>query len=356
MDQLTYLNTAGTGLLSAAALRAAADFQQKTTTDPSSAFLDWLDQQLPRLRKDTARLFDTRADQIAFAPNFSFALSAVIGCLAGRVRKVLLYQNDYPSLTLPFELGPFDLHYVNDTDGFHISTEEIIAAIDRHKIEVVALTHVQFLSGFKLDIQKIADYCRKSGTVFIVDGSQSMGAVPMSFDRLPIDVLISSCYKWLNGGFGSAVLCIKKHFIDQFPPRIAGYGSMDKTDGRWQYRPSYKSFEPGHLNPPALLQLHEGIREKLERGLEAIYSHNNRLVRRLHDKIATLPFEIVGNGDLTNRLHILVFKAPETVAAWLKQNGCEVTWRRDTIRVSPHFYNTEADIDRFADVLKKAPR
>ncbi len=352
-NQLVYLNTAGTGLLSSQSIARAKAFMDKTLTDSSTAFLEWLADDLPRLRKNTAQLFDTTEDQVAFTPNFSFALSAIAQSLEGRLKRVLLYQSDYPSLNLPFELGDFELHYVKSRDGFHISTDEVIETIDQQEIEVVALSHVQFLTGFKLDIQAIGTYCKDNGVVFIVDGTQSMGATTVSFGRLPVDVLIGSSYKWLNGGFGSAITCIRSAFIERFPPRIAGFGSIDKSDTSWNYRPSYKSFEPGHMNAPALLQLQESVQQKLENGLENIYVHNTALTKQLHEALLNLPFEVIGKEDAENRLHILVFKASKDIADALVDEGFALTWRKETIRVSPHFYNTAEDIDAFIDALKK---
>lgn len=350
-NQRIYLNTAGTGLLSPQAIKKAKSFMDKTLQDPSEVFLGWLENDLPRLRKAAARLFDTADNQIAFSPNFSFALSSVIQSLEGRAKKVLLYNDDYPSLNLPFELGKFEVHYINSYDGFHISTEDILQIIKKEKIEIVALSHVQFLTGFKIDIKSIGKYCKANGIVFIVDGTQSMGATPINFDRLPVDVLIGSSYKWLNGGFGSAILCIKNTFIEKYPPRIAGFGSLDKSAGQWQYRPSNKSFEPGHLNAPALLQLQEGIDDKLKTGLETIHSHNTALAQKLQERLLQLPIDIIGTDDFENRLHILVFKAGKSIADYLKERRFAITWRKENIRVSPHFYNTEEDIDAFVEAI-----
>ncbi len=348
-----YLNTAGTGLLSPAAVAAAQKFQNETLVDPSKAFLNWMEKDLPGIRKNAAGLLNASEEQISFLPNFSFALSAIIQGLQGRVKKVLLYKADYPSLNLPFELGNFEIHYVDSTDGFHISVDDVIRKINKEKIEVVALSHVQFLSGFKIDLDAVGQYCKEKGVVFIVDGTQSMGAVPIAFQHLPVDVLIGSSYKWLNGGFGSAILCIKEPFIDRFPPRTAGYGSLDKHGLQSEYRPSNKSFEPGHMNAPALLQLNDGMLHKLKIGLEAINKHNAELMRKLQNSMMELPYPVIGGEDLKNRLHIFCFKAEKAVAEYLKKEGFALTWRQGSIRISPHYYNTEMDIEMFVHTLKR---
>src|SRR5699024_1046490 len=258
-------------------------------------------------------------------------LNAVLQGLRGKLERVLLYDTDYPSLNLPFELGPFEVFYVKSSDNFHISTEDIIEKIEEEGIDLVALSHVQFLTGFKLDIEAVGKYCRENGIVFILDATQSMGATLLDFDTLPVDVIISSSYKWVNGGYGSAVLCVRKSLIEEYPPHIAGFGSLDQSNGGWNYEPSNKSFEPGHMNPVPLLQLAEGIRHKVETGLAHIDEHNTELIKRLHNGLLDLPFKVLGENDLQNCLHILIFEAGEEVANKLKEANFAITWRKNSI-------------------------
>lgn len=348
-----YLNTAGSGIVLPAGIKASQSFTQELGNNPSRVFLEWMEKELPLLRRHTTQLFHAREDEIAFLPNFSFALSAVLQGLKGKVQNVLLYDADYPSLNLPFEVNGFRLHYIKDEDGFHLNEEQLFEKIKKYKIELLALSHVQFLTGYKIDLQKITTFCRDQGVLFIVDGTQSMGAVPIDFGKLPADVLIGSCYKWLNGGFGSAILCVKKEFIEKYPPGVAGFGSIDHSDPDWAYHPSFKSFEPGHLSAAPLLQLEEGIKQKLEDGLESIDRHNSSLIKQLHDGLRALPYPIIGEGDLEHRLHILIFEAAKEVGEALQQRNISVTWRRNTIRVSPHFHNTKEEIEGLLNALEE---
>src|SRR5699024_5945201 len=117
--------------------------------NPTATFHSWMEKNLPQLRRDTAELLHTNEEQVAFLPNFSFALSAVLQSLFGKRKKVLLYDADYPSLNLPFEVGPFEPYYIKSKDGFHLSVEAIFQKIAQEKIEIVALSHVQFLTGYQ---------------------------------------------------------------------------------------------------------------------------------------------------------------------------------------------------------------
>lgn len=351
--KLIYFNTAGSGLLSKASIKAACTFQQATQINSSAVFLKWLLETLPEFRKKTARLLGASENEVAFVPNFSFGLLPIIDNLKPHLHKVLLYRDDYPSLNMPFELGGFEASYVDSSDGYHIHLEDIKNAIDQNKPEIVAISEVQFLTGFRTDIQELGKYCRTKGIVFIVDGTQSTGAINHRFSEMDVDVMISSSYKWLNGGFGSAVLCIKEDFLKKFPPVFAGYASMQISPDSWEYNPSIKSFEPGHLNASGLLQLEKAIDEKLEIGLDKIEQHNQKLIKKLLDGLSALPFKIKGCKKLEERLSIVCFEAEEALYNHLTQLGFAFTWRKGLIRVAPHFYNTEEEIEELIRALKE---
>lgn len=350
--KLIYFNTAGSGLLSKASIDAACKFQKATQTNSSKAFLAWLLETLPEMRKKTARLLGASENEVGFVPNFSYGLLPVIHSLKPHLKKVLLYKDDYPSLNMPFELSGFKISYIESPDGYHIPLEDFRNRIDKVKPEVVAISEVQFLTGFRTDIQELGKYCHEKGTIFIVDGTQSTGAINRKFSDLDVDVMISSSYKWLNGGFGSAVLCIKDNFLKKFPPVFAGYGSMKMTPDSWEYMPSIKSFEPGHLNAGGLLQLEKAVDEKLSKGLASIEKHNRKLIKKLLDELSPLPHKIRGCKKLNERLSIVCFEASERLYNYLTDLGFAFTWRKGLIRVSPHFYNTEEEIDLLVKALK----
>lgn len=351
-QKLIYLNTAATGIVSKESVEAAENFQKATLSDPGNTFVQWIKEGLPGLRKKTATLLGAHEDQIAFVPNFSFGLLPVVQSLRPYLKKVLLHDEDYPSVNLPFELGGFEVSYIKSPDGFHLPLSLFKEVIEREKIEIVAISHVQFLTGFKADINALGNYCKEKGIVFIVDGTQSIGAFSCNFSKLPVDVLISSSYKWLNGGFGSAVLCIKEDFIQRFPPVIAGFGSMKHVTDEWNYVPSVKSFEPGHLNAPGLLQLEKAIDRKLKEGMANIEAHDQKLITRLQEGFGELPLKVRGGLETTERMAILCFEADEKMYDCLTQKGFALTWRKGLIRVSPHFYNTEEETDALLETLK----
>lgn len=341
-DHITYLNTAAMGLVSSESIAAAQKFQKGTLTNAVGSFFHWMEEELPNLRVKVAELIHADPTQIAFTPNFSYSIQAVAENLRNKVKKVLLYKDDYPSLNKPFELGDFEVHHVGNNDGFSISIDEIRTIAIREKIEVIAMSHVQYLTGFTIDIETLGDFCKEEGIVFIIDTTQSLSAVELNFNLLPIDVMISSSYKWLNGGPGSAVLAIKDEFLRKFSP---GQGDLKQ-------QPSIKSYEPGHLNSLGLLQLEKSVEQRLIVGVTNVEEHNRVLIKRLATGLEGTTYKVNGGNGAEELSTILCFVAGQEVHDELTQNNISVTWRNGLIRVSPHFYNTEEDIDRLLMVLK----
>jgi selenocysteine lyase/cysteine desulfurase len=352
MQDITYLNTAAVGLVSPESVEAAQQFQEKTKSNAIKTFGHWMENSLPNLTEKTAALINAKASQIAFLPNFSFSISAIVQTIQPKINNVLLFKDDYPSLNMPFELGDFNISYVESEDGFSISLEAIKTICEENNIEAIAISHVQFLTGFTLDIEALGDFCKEEGIVLILDATQSMGTVEINFEESFIDVFISSSYKWLNGGLGSAVMCIKDSFMQEFPPHIAGFGSLDHSDENWNYQPSMASYQPGHLNAPGLLQLEKAIEKRLSDGIANIEEHNQSLIKKLASGLEDTSFKIIGGKDISDLSTILCFKAEQAVHDWLKEKNISVTYRKGAIRVSPHFYNTIKDIDHLLDVLK----
>ena len=347
---LTYLNTAAVGRVSPASLTRAAAFNEQLATNPSAAFAGWMEEDLPVLRAQVARLVGTDASRIAFVPNFSYGLSAVLQSLSGRLRRVLLFEDDYPSVNLPVTLGNFEVSYLKSTDGFSIPFSEIRSAVISRRVEAVIVSHVQFLTGFMLDARELGTFCRDHGVVLILDATQSMGCIDYRLDGFPAQVVISSGYKWLNGGYGLGVLYMEASFLERFAPRIAGFASMTRDPGGWHYSPSMRSFEPGHYPVTALLQLQEAVSERLRQGQATVERHDLALASRLAEGLEKTAFRVRG-GVSGSRAAVVCFDAPAAVGEYLAARNFVITWRRGMIRVSPHFYNTPSEIDGLVEAL-----
>lgn len=350
MNGKTYLNTASCGLLDETTLQETYRFYQDMLTESSTASETARDQRLPQIREAAAFFLSAPAANIALIPNFSWALNGIVHALDGDER-VLLYRHDYPSVYEPFRINNFDITWIDSSDGFNLNTDAVKSLLLAADIEVFAISHVQWQSGFTADIAALGAFCREHNIVFIVDATQSLGAIPVYPDQMDVDVLIASNYKWMNAGFGTGIMYMSDHFLEMYPPVVGGHNSYSTAGGLWQYVPSVRSYEPGHLNIHGLMVMEAAIKQKLALGIETIHKHNMALTERLLNGIEDMDLELLGPASLENRCSIVILKAGTDLHKYLADNDIVVTGRDGLIRISMHFYNTEADVDRILTCL-----
>jgi cysteine desulfurase/selenocysteine lyase len=328
-----YLNTASCGLLDPQAVEATNALYSKMLTCSSIAAEELRDKGLQRIRQTIASFLQAPVDNIAFIPNFSYALNAIVQALKG-TEKVMLYRNDYPSVLEPFRINHFDITWIEAGDGFNIDIEELKASLLANKIDVLAISHVQWMSGYKLDIKEVGSFCAANNIAFIVDATQSMGAVPILIDELDVDVLIASNYKWMNGGFGAGIMYMSDAFLKQYTPVVGGNASYAMVGEEWKYTPSLRSYEPGHLNLHGLLILEIATNKKLEAGIKVIEQHNMHLTQQLVNAIADTKLKLLGPADMSNRSPIVLVKATEELQKYLLDNNVIAIYRNGYVRIS----------------------
>jgi selenocysteine lyase/cysteine desulfurase len=350
MDKLTYLNTAAAGLLSPESLQASNEFLNALTTNASARSEHWRFVEFPKMRETLASFMDAPVSNVAFIPNFTFGLTCIVHSLRGD-EKVLLYKNDFPSVIEPFRINNFDITWLEDEDGFLISVEKTKQVLLERKIDIFVFSHVQYATGFKADIYELAAFCRLNNIIFIVDATQSLGGVELSASKLNADAVIGSNYKWMNAGFGTGVMYISDKFLSKYTPKVAGFGSYTMTPEKMYYEPSARSFEPGHLNIPVMFILDAAMKEKMQKGVKAIEQHNRELTQTLLDGMMKYPVKLIGDAGVEDRSSIVIIKDENGLGAHMQENNVVVTHRGGNLRMSMHFYNTEADIASFIGCL-----
>lgn len=348
MPQHIYLNTASCGLLSQESINSTYELYKGMQANASAAAEPLRDQGLQRIREMAATFMDAPINNVVFIPNFSYAFNAVVQSLRGD-EKILLYNNDYPSLVEPFKVNKFDITGIDSKDGFSIDADELKRILLENKIDILAISHVQWMTGFKIDLDDIGAFCKKHNIIFIVDVTQSLGAIPIYINKLHVDVLIGSNYKWMNAGFGTGIMYISDAFISKYPPVISGSNAYNMAYGTYDPSPSPKCYEPGHLNMHGLLVLEEALKYKLDKGIEAIADHNQRLTQMLLDNID--PALVLGDATAANRSSIVILKDMGGLYDRLTEAGFVCIKRSTGIRIGFHFYNTEEEVQKLISCL-----
>jgi len=350
---LVYLNTAGCGLISEPVRQAGVALYQMFENGSSGASEAWRALRYPEIKKNAARLMHAAVEQVAFLPNFSFGINALVHALNGD-EKILLYRRDFPSLYLPFVRNRFDITWIDTQDGFHIGIEQIEAAIKAKGIDIVVISHVQWQSGFKIDLAQLGAICRQNNVLLFVDATQSLGAIDIDAQALPVDAVIASNYKWMNAGFGTGLMYLHPDLLDRYPPKFGGNaGTHFHWEGdRLQEEASITDYEPGSPNMFGLTVMNRAIEEKLLYGLPQTEQHNTRLTQVLLDRLGTLPVQLIGDRDTRNRASIVCIDAAPGLHEFLAQRNIVTTCRNGLIRISIHMHNTDVDIEALAESIR----
>ena len=346
-----YLNTAGCGLISPASLKAGAEIYNEFSINSSTRSENWREKEEQEYRQHVADFLEVNIDRLAFIPNFSYAINILVQSLKGN-EQVLLYRNDYPSIYAPFVQNGFNVHFFESENDFYLNLQTIEKVIIAEKINILAISHVQWQTGFKIDLGSLSAICKQHQVRLIVDATQSLGAIPLRMQALGIDVVIASNYKWMNSGFGNGLMYLDPSFLEQYPPVITGAATLD-------YAGTARSYEPGGLNIYGLALLNQAITEKQRIGLEKIFQQNMRMTKSLLDGLVVYKekIELFGAYSIENRASIIVLKDKKnhnnSLGAFLANAGIVVTSRGGTLRVSIHFYNTAEDIAYFLEVIRR---
>lgn len=348
-----YLNTAGCGLISPAALQAGTDLYKGFEKNASAASEHWRNVDMGAIRENISAFMGARSEHIALIPNFSYGINAVVQSLKGN-EKVLLYKKDFPSVFIPFTINNFDIVWIDDEDDFFIDPDKLEAAIMEQQINIVAISQIHWQSGFKLDVKRLCDFCRKNGVWTVIDGTQSLGSIAISMQDLQPDVFIASNYKWMNAGFGTGLLYMNTAFANTYPPRFSGAHSNAYSfpENKFIYNGDATNYEPGSVDMFGFSVLNKAIEEKNKWGMAQIEAHNSSLTATLLAQLTNLPVELIGGHNKKNRGSIVVLKdADQKIYQQLLANNITTTGRNGTVRISLHFYNTAKDIEKLVTVL-----
>lgn len=272
--------------------------------------------------------------------------------------RILLNNFEFPSNVYPFmnlKQQGVALDFVEHRQG-SIKIEDIADKI-RPETRLLSISYVEFLNGYRNDLKAIGELCREKDILFCVDGIQGLGALEMDVEEMQIDFLANGGQKWMMWPLGTAFMYIAPRIFDDVKPMAAGWlaveDSWDFFDYQLNFLPTADRFEPGMFNVAGVV----GASASLEMFLEVGPHHIERtilettgyLISRLQDN----GYQLFTHLEPEVRSGIVSFfhtRSPE-LYEFLMSNNTHVSLRDGYIRVSPHFYNTEEDIDQLMDLV-----
>jgi selenocysteine lyase/cysteine desulfurase len=312
-----------------------------------------------------ARLIGARPEEIALIENTSVGLNIAANVLQyPHGSKIVTTDLEYPSVVYPWlrkNLGA-RVHYVRSVDG-KVSLDEMEKAVD-DKTVAVAISHVEYVNGFRQNLRVLSEIAHEHGAYLIVDAIQSVGTMPINVKTDDVDFLMAACYKWLLSPSGAAYLYVKDDLIEKFEPPYVGWASVKqevfKTIDFWdiwnlKLSKTASRFEVGSPSTISFVGATKAMKMLLDCGTENIKRRIIKLTDRLIDSVKDLGLQLQTPEEKQCRSGIVNFKIgkADKVTDKLNRKGIIVSARAHGIRVSPHFYNTEEEIDELIEEIKK---
>ena len=242
-----------------------------------------------------------------------------------------------------------------------MAAEDLFARVDE-RTRVVALSWVQYATGFRSDLARIGRFCRQRDVLFVVDAIQGLGALALDAEGAGCDVVAAAAHKWLLGPEGVGLLYLGPRASERLRPVHAGWRSMrhmfdwDRFEIDWNE--GALAFEAGTLNAFGILTLGASLEMLLDFGPAAIEARVLALTGRLGAGLAAAGLTVFspwGDGERSGIVSVIhPRRTAAELAAGLEEQGVRVAHRAGRLRIAPHFYNSEEEIDRVVAALAAA--
>jgi selenocysteine lyase/cysteine desulfurase len=269
-------------------------------------------------------------------------------------------QDEFPANIYPFmklQKEGVEIDFVPTRYGL-IKTEDIEKSI-KPQTKLLSISFVEFLNGFRNQLQIIGEICKANHVIFSVDGIQGVGAIPVSVRRCGIDFLSNGGHKWLMGPQGCGFMYITPALFEKLNPAFVGWLSVKDSWNFFDYNLDLVDdggrFEIGTANVIGIFGLLASSSLLIEAGIAGICDHLLRLGERLIHGLTALNYQYIGSDNREERSGIYSFRVPNEQLLFdhLKQKRVHISLREDVLRFSPHFYNSESDIDQVIRLCKQ---
>jgi selenocysteine lyase/cysteine desulfurase len=336
--------------------------QQAALGDQEAFVLHRLDE----ARKLGAQLLNCQTDEVALVGPTSLGLSLVASGLNFRKGdNILIYHDDYPSNVYPWMAlahKGVEVRLLNVKNLGVIRTIDVMGQVDENT-KLVALASCHFISGFRIEISAIGKFLRERGILFCLDAIQTLGAFPTTVEH--VDFLAADAHKWLLGPCGAGILYVRRELQEKLNPPLYGWHNVRNPNFIAQEQIVFRSgavkYEAGTQNLLGLVGLIAALEIALEVGVENIAAELLRKRAWLVPALQAKGFTVL-NADAKpeNASGIVTFFEPGKNMAALNQKlsdaGVVASLRTDRkgqnyVRFSPHFYNTDAELQRVLELL-----
>jgi selenocysteine lyase/cysteine desulfurase len=361
-ERLVYLNHAAVSPLPTTTIAATEAQLRDVFENGSLNFRSWLSVK-EQARQLLANLLGARAEKVAFMRNTSDALSTVANGLTWKPGdNIVTFRGEFPSNIYPWlrlrAAQGVEVRMCEERNG-RVDEEELCALVDR-RTQLVAISQVQFASGFRADVSRLADVAKRNEALLVVDVIQGLGVLPINVEADGIDVAAGAGHKWLMAPEGVGYLYLSDRARERIEPTLVGWVSVENPEDYDNLNQPWNrgtlAWETG-TGPNALIH---GLKASLDllttTGTEKIANFLEGLTDYLCEQLDQTRYEIVSSRQPGKKSQIVCIKHQQGLSSMelyrhLAKQHVITAPRGDRLRIAPHLYNTTDEIDQFIAAL-----
>jgi cysteine desulfurase / selenocysteine lyase len=338
--------------------------------------LEWADEQVAQgvvgwpkwenkveeVRRVAARLIGAEPDEVAFVANTTHGIGLVAEGFPWKVGdSVVTAAEEYPSNIYPWMnlAGRGVSLRTVPTRAGRIWVDDIAAAIDA-TTRLLTISHVEFASGFRNDLDALGTLCRERNVALFVDAIQGLGPHVVDVNKTPIDFLCADGHKWLLGPEGAGILFVRREWIDRLRPLGVGWHSVvtsyNTSTIALHLKSSAQRWEGGSFNMPGIHALGASLELLAEIGPAAVSERILERAEAVRELARRAGWQVVGSSRTEDLSAIVAIERegvdPAAFVRRARERGIVVANRRGRVRISPHLYNDDDDLGRLAAALE----
>ena len=363
LERKAYLISASLGPVSTRARRYLDEYVDIWATEgaPDPVWMEHIFPQMGRLKDTFAALIGASRDELAITVNVSIALAAIMSCIDfGKRRKIVLSELDFPTdghVSLAHRRRGAEVVFLESPDGLTVPVEAYRDAIDEDTALVI-VNRVLYRTSSLLDAKEICRLARKAGALSVVADFHGAGIIPVDVHDMGCDFYSAGVLKWLCGGPGLAFLYVRRDLLPSMEPLVTGWFATKEPFSfdlqHLDYHATARRFEHGTPAAPVAFIAQGGLDIISEVGPAAIRGRQQDLIDYVIARADQAGLPVRSPRDRHARggmVNVGVGTEAEKVCHALLERDVCTDYRGDGVRVSPHFFNTEGDVDRLYAAL-----
>jgi cysteine desulfurase/selenocysteine lyase len=359
---LNYLNHAAVSPPPTATIAAVESQLRDVNLHGSLNYHEWVATK-ERARKLLTGMIGARPEQLAFLRNTSDGLSTVANGMRWQPGDNLVtFRKEFPSNVYPWrrlrDTLDIEIRICEERAG-RIDLDELIGLIDA-RTRVIAISHVQYASGFRTDLERLGRAARRHDALLVVDIIQSLGVIPIDIDTELIDVAAAAGHKWLLTPEGVGLLYLSDRARDRIEPTLVGWISVANPEDYNNFEQDWNrgalAWESGTAPSALFYGLEASLQLLSETGVQKIATYLEELTDHLCARLSNSDYEVVSSRASGEKSQIVCIRhkndiSPMSLYRHLKDRKIITAPRGDRLRISPHCYNTMEEIDALVDSL-----